>query len=87
MTEFERKRKTLTVLRHARFPIDDGLGLYCWFCAYVVDTRNAREDMVRPGQGRYQVHCDSCQRITRFDLLGELENELEDGGQAERSGA
>lgn len=57
----------------ARFPIDDGLGIYCWFCAELLDTRPAQGDTSQVGWGRYRVQCGACRRITHFDRLSDLE--------------
>ena len=65
-------RRNLAALEAGRFPVDDGLGIYCWFCADLLATRNARNEALA-GWGRWSVDCDSCQKPTRFDQEQDLE--------------
>jgi len=72
-------RRNRAALRSGRFPVDDGLGIYCWYCADLLKTGNVRDEGALAGWGRWAVRCGSCQMTTRFDR----EQDLEPGTQPE----
>ena len=55
-----------------RFPVSDGLGIYCWFCSEMLDTEKADATCHSVGDGRYRTICPSCGLSTYFDRQEEL---------------
>ena len=61
--------------RRTRFPVADGLGMYCWFCASALDVERAQATERPVGEGRYQRTCPDCRHDTCFDRSEELEDD------------